>query len=91
MLTLSGAWLCGLYSVPQGSGLSRLRSSFTLPLKPESKVLGSVVWKSFICHRTGLTLRGLTPDGRCSNTLYMYKIDVDVGFSLKSIMASTQA
>jgi len=27
MLKLSGAWLCGLYSVPQGSGLSRLRSS----------------------------------------------------------------
>jgi hypothetical protein len=29
MLKLSGAWLCGLSSVPQGSGLSRLRSSFT--------------------------------------------------------------
>ena len=27
MLKLSGAWLCGLSSVPQGSGLSRLRSS----------------------------------------------------------------
>jgi len=27
MLTLSGAWLCGLYSVPEGSGLFRLRSS----------------------------------------------------------------
>jgi len=27
MLKLSGAWLYGLYSVPQGSGLSRLRSS----------------------------------------------------------------
>jgi len=35
---------------------------FTLPLNPESKVLGSVVWQSFICHRTGLTLRGLTRD-----------------------------
>ena len=33
---------------------------FTLPLNPESKVLGSVVWQPFICHRTGLTLRGLT-------------------------------
>ena len=29
MLKLSGAWLCGLSSVPQGSGLSRLRSSLT--------------------------------------------------------------
>ena len=27
MLILSGAWLGGLSSVPQGSGLSRLRSS----------------------------------------------------------------
>jgi hypothetical protein len=27
MLKLNGAWLCGLSSVPQGSGLSRLRSS----------------------------------------------------------------
>ena len=27
MLKLSGAWLCDLSSVPQGSGLSRLRSS----------------------------------------------------------------
>jgi len=27
MLQLSGAWLCGLYSVPQGADLSRLRSS----------------------------------------------------------------
>ncbi len=27
MLKLSGAWLCGLSSVPKGSGLSRLRSS----------------------------------------------------------------
>jgi hypothetical protein len=27
MLKLSGAWLCGLSSIPQGSGLSRLRSS----------------------------------------------------------------
>jgi hypothetical protein len=35
---------------------------FTLPLNPESKVLGSVVWQPFICHRTGLTLRGLTRD-----------------------------
>ena len=30
MLKLSGAWLCGLYSVPQGSGLSRLRSSLVV-------------------------------------------------------------
>jgi hypothetical protein len=29
MLKLSGAWLCGLSSVPQGSGLSRLRSSLS--------------------------------------------------------------
>ena len=29
MLKLNGAWLCGLSSVPQGSGLSRLRSSHT--------------------------------------------------------------
>jgi hypothetical protein len=29
MLKLSGVWLCGLSSVPQGSGLSRLRSSIT--------------------------------------------------------------
>ncbi len=35
---------------------------FTLPLNPESKVLGSVVWQPIICHRTGLTLRGLTQD-----------------------------
>ena len=27
MLKLRGAWLCGLSSVPQGSDLSRLRSS----------------------------------------------------------------
>jgi len=27
MLKLNGAWLCGLSSVPQGSGLSGLRSS----------------------------------------------------------------
>ncbi len=32
MLKLSGAWLCGLYSVPQGSGLSRLRSSDNRPI-----------------------------------------------------------
>ena len=30
MLKLSCAWLCGLSSVPQGSGLSRLRSSVSL-------------------------------------------------------------
>ena len=30
MLKLNGAWLCGLSSVPQGSGLSRLRSSTVL-------------------------------------------------------------
>ena len=35
---------------------------FTLPLNLESKVLCSVVWQPFICHRTGLTLRGLTRD-----------------------------
>jgi hypothetical protein len=28
MLKLNGAWLCGLSSVPQGSGQSKLRSSF---------------------------------------------------------------
>jgi hypothetical protein len=27
VLQISGAWLCGLSSVPQGSGLARLRSS----------------------------------------------------------------
>ena len=30
MLKLNGAWLCGLSSVPQGSGLSRLRSSVVI-------------------------------------------------------------
>ena len=30
MLELNGAWLCGLSSVPQGSGLSRLRSSHSI-------------------------------------------------------------
>jgi len=37
MLQLSGAWLCGLYSVPQGADLSRLRSS-------DLKVTGGTGW-----------------------------------------------
>jgi len=36
MLKLSGAWLCGLYSVPQGSGLFRLRSSVCSTNEPIS-------------------------------------------------------
>jgi len=42
MLQLSGAWLCGLYSVPQGSGLSRLRSSTrppSMPMPPRGSVI----------------------------------------------------
>ena len=47
MLKLSGAWLCGLSSVPQGSGLSRLRSSSSIPSRgpplppPTSRVASS--------------------------------------------------
>jgi len=42
MLILSGAWLCGLSSVPQGSGLSRLRSSITFPTMLSGTLVGSV-------------------------------------------------
>jgi hypothetical protein len=39
MLKLSGAWLCGLSPVPQGSGLSRLRSSCGLSSVPQGSGL----------------------------------------------------
>jgi hypothetical protein len=43
MLKLNGAWLCGLSSVPQGSGLSRLRSSTSIARKYHNMVLGGKV------------------------------------------------
>jgi hypothetical protein len=55
MLKLNGAWLCGLSSVPQGSGLSRLRSSVRKGniLIPKGKKRESLSPSQFVYVRYG--------------------------------------
>jgi hypothetical protein len=53
MLNLSGAWLCGLSSVPQGSGLSSLRSSgMAMRFGRATQITPSSLCRGFNCIRS---------------------------------------
>jgi hypothetical protein len=60
VLQISGAWLCGLSSVPQGSGLARLRSSIIIPGLPTT-LIGHIILKLSIASLFGI--RVLTEAG----------------------------